>query len=220
MSEANLIESFNKENLNQIFSNVNQNKWDEAKTIWLLDFLNLKPNKEVSSFNAMSDSFNVFGRFIEHQQTYNLKLCCSTCKRIKNKLGSSITFEKIDKNKAIYEFEYESCRNCCKKMDLMDLQFRSVPAWLYLDTVYGDNQLNNNLGHTMLPKKLKINNYTYQLLLAQIIIISDDINIANHFKGIFLINNNFYLIDDLQKGASNLKIPKNTKVTSCLYYLE
>ena len=69
-----------------------------------------------------------------------------------------------------------------------------------------------------MPKLIIIKDLCFKLLLSQIII--DENKITAHFKGIFLINDTFYLIDDLDNGNKKLKLPKKHKVTSCLYYLE
>jgi hypothetical protein len=66
-----------------------------------------------------------------------------------------------------------------------------------------------------LEKEIKVQNLTFQLLVAQIIF--NENKSSAHFKGLFLIDDKFYLIDDLQKGK-RLDIPKKHTVTSCLYY--
>ena len=61
-----------------------------------------------------------------------------------------------------------------------------------------------------MPKLIKIKDLCFKLLLSQIII--DENKITAHFKGIFLINDTFYLIDDLDNGNKKLKLPKKTHV--------
>ena len=67
------------------------------------------------------------------------------------------------------------------------------------------------------PKELKINELSFKLLCCQIIV-NEQSKTGAHFKGIFLIDDLFYLIDDLKKDKK-LDIPKSHKVTNCLYYL-
>ena len=52
MSSTQEIPFFDKRNLNQIFSLIEEKKWDEAKTKWVLDFLKLHAhNSEDFFFN-------------------------------------------------------------------------------------------------------------------------------------------------------------------------
>ena len=74
------------------------------------------------------------------------------------------------------------------------------------------------LGCYQLPQNILIENSSFKLITAQIIVNQGKENA--HFKGIYFINDNFYLIDDLDKDNRELVIPKKHKVTSFLYYLE
>ena len=95
--------------------------------------------------------------------------------------------------------------------------FLKSPCWLYFDVLYDINE-KRTLTCQMLPKSIIKQNFRFKLILAQIIVNGGTKNA--HFKGIFLINENFFLIDDLQKNKRNLSVPKKHKVTSCLYYIE
>ena len=74
------------------------------------------------------------------------------------------------------------------------------------------------LGCYQFPQIILIQNSSSKLITAQIITNQGKENA--HLKGIYLINDNFYLIDDLDKQSRELVIPKKHKVISCLYYLE
>ena len=73
------------------------------------------------------------------------------------------------------------------------------------------------LGCYQFPQIILIQNSSFKLITAQIIINKGKENV--HLKGIYLINDNFYFIDDLDKENRELVIPKKHKVTCCLYFL-
>ena len=62
-----------------------------------------------------------------------------------------------------------------------------------------------------LPHVLLISNRKYQLLCVSIYR-------TNHFRSIYLLNNSYFLVDDLKPTSFNEKIPK-IKVVTCFYYL-
>jgi len=61
-----------------------------------------------------------------------------------------------------------------------------------------------------LPKLIIIKDLCFKLLLSQIII--DENKITAHYKGIFLINDTFYLICDLDNGKKSLICQKNIRL--------
>ena len=62
-----------------------------------------------------------------------------------------------------------------------------------------------------LPHVLLISNRKYQLLCVSIYR-------TNHFRSIYLLNNSYFLVDDLKPTSFNEKIPK-IKIVTWFYYL-
>ena len=62
-----------------------------------------------------------------------------------------------------------------------------------------------------LPKNLKLEGKTFNLLCATF-------NIGAHFKGIFFIDNQYILVDDMKNKHLNFTIPDH-KIVTCFYYL-
>ncbi len=205
------IHIFDKEKLNKIFSFIDQNKWNEAKTIWVLDFLRLKPTGK--NFDCFSSPFDIFGEVLSSQQKYKEELKCEECHLSLGSFTSDFYLFTRDSLNELFQdfFLFQEC-TLCRKIVKSKLQgiFNVKPAFLYCETFYKDNTVNLNC--YQLPRYLEIRSLTYKLLLAQI-------KIKDHFKGIFLLSDNFFLIDDLQNKNKKLKVPKDHKVVCCLYYL-
>jgi hypothetical protein len=58
MSNSIMIDEFEKDQLNKMFSYIEKGNWNHAKSIWILEFLKLVPNdnKEFSTFDSTFDS--------------------------------------------------------------------------------------------------------------------------------------------------------------------
>jgi hypothetical protein len=94
-------------------------------------------------------------------------------------------------------------------------RFSLTPAWLFFDVNYRENQ--NSVNCSDVPKLIIVNELKFKLLCCQIHT-NQESKTGAHFKGIFLIDGLFYMIDDLKKDKKP-SVPKKHKVTSCLYYL-
>ena len=57
-----------------------------------------------------------------------------------------------------------------------------------------------------LPKHIRVQDLCFKLILAQILV--NDWSNSSHFKGIFLLNDAFYLVIDLDKGNRDLNVPE------------
>ena len=98
-----------------------------------------------------------------------------------------------DKNNNLthtFSEEFE-CPGCGQTMVELGGKFLSTPAWLFFDVNY-DNDVKVNCSDV--PKTIKVNEFTYKLILCQI-----RMSHMAHFKGIFLINDKFYLLDEQPK---------------------
>ncbi len=185
----------------------------------------MKPSQITINFSAFGDSYQTFGRVISKQQSYQVDLKCENSKCPKK---TSITttsnqfFYSINSNnvyKPLFYLEY-FCDTCKSVLSEKSGAFVSNPAWLYFDMNYRQTNTRREdyltCNHLEKESPEKVQNLTFQLLVAQIIF--NENKSSAHFKGLFLIDDKFYLIDDLQKGK-RLYVPKKHKVTSCLYYL-
>jgi hypothetical protein len=169
MSSSISIDLFDKAKLQQAFSYIEDDEWDKAKTIWILDFLKETPNLETKTFSTFNQSFDVFGRFLTSQQKYSETLECVN-EKCKYSLGIKESdfymFSRDDSNKLTHDFFFAKCRKC--KTDVscsLSGNFNINPAFLYCEMSYKNTTKPINCYE--LPKLLKINNLTFKLLLAQ-----------------------------------------------------
>jgi hypothetical protein len=205
---------FCKEKLLKMFSFIDKKEWNEAKTIWALEFLKLNPG-QTNNFSFFNDSFSIFGKILSYQQKYSENLSCSECNIDLGVSESDFLVFSRDQSKEIQRNFYITCRKC---QNSVKSKFRGnfcvKPGFLYCEMFY--SEINDSTTHIKcheLPKLISLNNLNFKLLLAQIYINN------NHFKGIFLLDEKFVLIDDLQHGNKRLRVPKEHKVTCCLYFI-
>ena len=84
-------------------------------------------------------------------------------------------------------------------------RFFQNPAWLYIDINYEFNK-KKRLKCFDLTKTLCLQGLTFRLIVAQIILNEGKSNC--HFKGIFLINDSFILIYDIDHENRSIELPK------------
>jgi hypothetical protein len=199
-----------KKKLNQIFTFIEENKWDEAKTIWILDFLKQLP--EQKTFCTFNQSFNVFGRFLSVQQKYTEDLTCRGCEyNIGVKVSDFLMFSKAyNSNFLTRDIFFIECRKCKNNIISEHGNFVTKPAFLYCEILY--KSMTDSVKCYELPEFIYIKDLTFKLILAQIYE-------HNHFLGIFLLKDKFVVLNDLQNKIRNLEVPPVHKVTHCLYFL-
>ena len=212
------IYGLNKLRLKQIFDSIENGNWNKAKSIWILEFLQLKPKDDLS-FCTFSNSYESFGRIMAIQQVYSVSLACEFDEYSSCIQSNNFYFHFNGDNSVRYSLATRFCRNCGGEMSEVvgSVSFLVCPSWLYFDVHYEIND-KRQLTCLMLPMHIRINNLDFKLIMAQIIVNSRTKNA--HFKGIFLINEKFFLIDDLCKNNRNFNVPKKNRVTSCLYYIK
>ena len=216
LADSSQVTAFDKASINLVIDSIEQNKWNEAKTVWILKFLKMTPNKE-GQFSTYSDTFRVFGRILSSQQLFFADSKCSCCDFSQFKESTEFYFNHDANNNLIYELSFgDICPLCNQKMDGNKGRFSSNPAWLFFDVNYNHKSF-EKVNCSELPKVIQINELSFKLLCCQIIV-NEQSKAGAHFKGIFLIDDSFYLIDDLKKDVK-LNVPTSHKVTNCLYYL-
>ena len=84
--------------------------------------------------------------------------------------------------------------------------FKNNPPWLFIQTYQSTIYVQE------ISKEVKLGDKNYQFLCSIILL-------SNHFRGIFYLNNEYFLIDDLINSKCKMlkKIPKLKIVTSFYY---
>ena len=120
------------------------------------------------------------------------------------KKSVALTFEK-DKKKVNLLFTHKlPCRNCRSNVNAQFFQFKNNPPWVFVQTNDSEIYVQE------VPKILTIGLKNYKLLTATI-------HLNNHFRAVFYLNNEFFLIDDLNPTKITKKLPK-LKEGSCFFY--
>ena len=74
---ANILERYDDKNLSnsirRVVESINQNMWNKAKSIWIIDVCNVTPTRRV--FDCNDCEFEKFIRFVNDMQMY--KLVCA-----------------------------------------------------------------------------------------------------------------------------------------------
>jgi hypothetical protein len=210
--------SFDKSQyLIDIINSIEFIQWNKAKSIWILMFLfdvysidcdcveckNIFSRNEISTFGSEYEFF--LEQIIQIQEYTFLSMCSIECD-LNNitKKSVALTFEK-DKKKVNLLFKHKlPCRNCRSNVNAQFIQFKNNPPWVFVQTNDSEIYVQE------VPKILTIGLKNYKLLTATI-------HLNNHFRAVFYLNNEFFLIDDSNPTKINKKLPK-LKVGTCFFY--
>ena len=116
----------------------------------------------------------------------------------------ALTFEKENKRVNILFTSKIPCRECKSSVIAEFSEFKINLPWLFIQT----NQ--STIYVQEIPKVVKLGVKNYQFLCSTILM-------SNHFRGIFYLNGEYFLIDDLNSSKILKKIPK-LKIVTCFYF--
>ena len=201
---------------------IDQINWDGAKEIWINKIMRLSENPVRNTISMFGSEYERFFKYISKYQSYQLvQQCQSNCayndsKIIQNHLDE-IFFKKYSERVKIYHGNLGYCIQCKKKINC-EILFKHQPNFIYIQSAFG------KITHSDLPSNVTINNQRFNLLCSTV-------HKRDHFFGIFLINNNLFLMNDLDRSFNILNTEKNITnkksnythkllVSSALYYLE
>jgi hypothetical protein len=139
-------------------------------------------------------------------QEYNCFKFCSfdCCLNGINKESVALTFEKQNKKVNLIFTTNVPCPSCKNTVNGQFNNFKNNPPWVFIQTNRSEIFIQE------LPKILEIGVKKYQFLSATILL-------SNHFRAVFYLNKEYFLVDDLNASKMIKKIPK-LKIVSCFYY--
>ncbi|CAF1002784.1 unnamed protein product, partial [Brachionus calyciflorus] len=175
----------------EIIELIEEKKYNRAKTIWITKICNLK---------TVNNSYSTFGT--EHE---------FTLKYLNQFQTIDIALEKDKSNNVIILLGKRECGGC-KLFYEEKIEFIETPPFLVIE-----NMFNRKIDIKELPPLFKFNNHLFQLLFATHNL-EGSILEKSHFRSIFKLNHEFYLVDDLSPNFY-VKIVKDFKISSCFYYL-
>lgn len=104
-----------------------------------------------------------------------------------------IFFNKINNQVTLHARYFSNCDQC-KNSISTEIHFINDPNFIFIEAAHANIFIND------LPKVINIKNRIYQLLCATFHIHKGN----GHFVGCFYLNNNFYIIDDLDQSVRYL----------------
>jgi hypothetical protein len=203
--------------IKSIITNIESKNWDKAKELWVLKIMNYDisslDNNNISLFGSED---MMFFQYITNYQEYRLiQKCREKCKRNNSIKRSRSKYIFLNKENNILTLFYGYTKKCvsCGEIISSDIVFTHDPTFLFIEPA---NQ--NALIHE-LPKTIEINGKIFKLLCATIHTELAD----GHFVGIFNLNDEMLVVDDLNQSVKRLNEYQNNyskkSVTGSLYVL-
>ena len=206
----NVIKYFEKnsnENITKIIDNINKHQWNRAKTIWTFNVCRRQSDSNKISF--FGTEYEFFSKHLAEMQRYKRLENCLTCGFDSSPREQNYLYFDEFVGKIVINIQKpKACKTCKNEMNV-DFQFlNDFPCWLIIEVEYS-----LQLTVQELPKSLFLKDKTYKLLCATF-----NNNLA-HFLAIFIINGEFYQVDDRNPRICDKRIP-NKRINTCFYYLE
>ena len=180
---------------------IDAEEWNRAKTLWILEVLDMKPNNN-NFFDLLGTEFEFFSKYLRFFQ--EIKFSCTSCS-FSMTMKDLYFFKKNDVlNFSI--FNTDSCKFC--KIDLNHDGFIQTPFWLVVESLYNDSL--EPILFTDVPKNFSYKDQNFQLLFGTM-------HSNLHFTSFFYLKNSFYYFDDLNHPMK-ARIPKKSILTT-VYFL-
>jgi hypothetical protein len=129
-----------------------KNKWNEAKTLWILEVMEMEPNG-AGDFSTYFDLYTAFGRIISAQQHLFAHLKCDFCLYELFKETNQFYFNKDENNNFLSHFSYANHYVVCKnQMNITDGSFIKTPAWLLFDV--NNTNVKDKVNCLQVPKEI------------------------------------------------------------------
>jgi hypothetical protein len=209
--------------ITQIIADIEDGFWDTARGLWILEVLKLSPNsRDLSLFGSELKRF--FSYWIKNQKHDLVQICQESCSENKKLILETskehIYFKKDQKNINGQKNEIKlstgfktNCPVCKAKIDC-EIRFLNIPNILFIESAWA------NIYVSDLPKIFTFDGRSFKFLCATV-----HSNQNHHFYGVFDLNDELYLVDDLRGSPYHpvhkfidTKLTKKTTSVS-LYYL-
>jgi hypothetical protein len=192
----------------KIIDKINEKNWTQAIYLWLEYSENLQ-NSTLKKINIDCSS-NQFMKIMKKFQSYNILKICNLCQNqnTNKTFGNEFNFE--DGSCVFVDPDPEKCRICNGHLMIHEINFcSSKPYWAFAEFKIKCNYLNVQI-------KIKIGNISYELICC---IIEDN---DKFFKGLYYINEAFYLFDNSKPNIIKRLNDQNVEsnVVSAIYLIK
>lgn len=206
--------NINEDNMNgfvylqSVINYIDEMKWDHARTLWVLEVNQIRTRSVFSTFGT-EDKF-LFTHLIGSQfMERNRKCTNSSCLFIeKTKLFDLAFMRDESRPISLSIFSDEICKKCHSNVETSH-RFLYDSPFLFVTINQKEGDMNFKLED--LPKIINIDNREFTFLCGTF-------NVGNHFKAIFLVNNQEICVDDLVQVKSYSPPPQDYTFSTCYYY--
>ena len=204
--------------MREIIANIDTGMWDKAKQIWIEHVIRWNQNIQKNTISLFGSVLGKIFDFFKEYQRYNLvQICLQSCILNKTVLyydSTDLSF--IKKNdKLEFFFPLQRCLQC-NSLITYEINFLNNPDFIVIYPMLSDTKI------IEYPKILNTMNLNFKLLCTTVHKSS-----SRHFLAFFLIENTYFLVDDIGKKCSYFDInnksrlmfkEKDIPVTGALYY--
>lgn len=209
----------------RIVNNIDQLNWDMAREIWVNDIMKYNEvpiDNTISLFGSDRERFYSYLHIFQEHTVF--QLCSQNCDenhKMVYKDSVEISFQKRNNIVELFSGISGKCSKCKSSLTSI-IRFKSRPPFLYIQSAYQRIFINE------IPKVIQIDGLNYRFLCSTVYK-------PGHFVSIFDLNQQFFIIDDLDqsvkllpafdlKGKNNNKIAnyyyKKANTVSSFYYLD
>ena len=173
----------------------------------------MKPNDEWQFSTFGSEYEYLIRHILPFQEVFFL---CTKCQIDVSRSKNEFFLDKDDKGQC--DLQINLFENCSKCKAYVRAKFRIKPFCLFATPLRNQKNIPDidKISIIDIPKTLNIDNTVYNFFCCSY---SDFYNEIEHFKCIFYLNNQFYLVDDLANKSLQKKIKTNVPISNCLYYI-
>jgi hypothetical protein len=182
------------EPVKKIIDFIEKNDWNMVRQIWISEVMKktFSKSRKVPKLSTISLFGTVHDRFIKYLmefQTYHLLYSCSlACPNTNRRTPIADRMLMFCKRNDKVELDTGRIKYCnrCKQKIIVDYELIYHPTILMIESG------STRLGLQDIPLKLKLRNYQFRLLCSML-------HTPGHFLGVFLINDDQYVVDDMKK---------------------
>ena len=165
-------------------------KWNEARELWIVNIMKYDKNPKDGSISLYGSEYEMFLKYLLHNQLHNLiQICeknCSNTNKTVSKQREILMFKKTKNQVSLHTYQPKKCSNCKAEIKT-EFQFIRKPNLLFIESP-------GNIFINDIPPMIHLDNSDFKWFCTTL-------HKRNHFLGVFEINGIKYVVDDLNKNA-------------------
>jgi hypothetical protein len=204
--------------IKNIIKHINSNDWNKAKEVWINNVINYLPDAD--QINLYGTERDNFLQYLSQFQIYDkIQYCSSNCQRNKLTIFKDADMIMLYVNPQVTLdpnlVKSPFCEKC-NSSKILTYTFKNKPNFIFIDSYDVKSTYLNDY-----PSEFIFGNLSFKRLCTTLY------NGNNHFVGVFVIEDNYFVVDDtndqviyLDKDDSNNDFFNTWNASISLYYLE